>query len=253
MLAKIVKSDPLVEFSAPAFPSIGESVSKARHKESFAVPELSELISAKHSEGEIDEFQPVANPIIVSPTPRVDDVLQAAREEAARIIAEAEQNAAVFARAAEEKATQEIYARFESEVAAQADQIRLQLTQTIEQVSALSETISARHEKDLVELALQIAKKIVGREVTIDREIAFALVKVSLAKLHNRAVAEVHLNPDDLAFVETHRERLDFRGSLLLVEDKSVSHGGCLIHTESGEIDARIESQFDEIAHGLFT
>jgi len=87
--------------------------------------------------------------------------------------------------------------------------------------------------------------------VTIDREIALTLVKVSLGKLHNRSIAEVHLNPEDYAFVQAHLEKLDFRGSLELVEDRSISVGGCLIHTETGEIDARIKSQFDEIAYGL--
>ena len=104
---------------------------------------------------------------------------------------------------------------------------------------------------ELVELALDIAKKIVGREVTIDREIALTLVKVSLEKLHNRARAQVHLHPEDFAYVESHREKLDFHGSLEIIEDRSISVGGCLIHTETGDIDARIESQFDEIAHGL--
>ena len=98
---------------------------------------------------------------------------------------------------------------------------------------------------------LQVADSVGDREVTIDREIAFTLVKVSLGKLHDRAVAEVHLSPEDFTYVQAHREKLDFRGSLDLVEDRSISVGGCLIHTESGDIDARIESQFEEIAHGL--
>ena len=127
----------------------------------------------------------------------------------------------------------------------------MHLANTIAEVGSLGSEMAASVEHELLELAIQIAKKIVAREVTIDREIALTLVKVSLAKLHNRSIAEVHLNPEDYSFVKNHLDKLDFRGKIDLVEDKSISVGGCLIHTETGDIDARIESQFDEISHGL--
>jgi flagellar assembly protein FliH len=185
------------------------------------------------------------------PSLDADSIIENARREAARIIADADSSAAEFARAAEERAVGEMQAKIEVEVAEKVAGMRDELAATISQVSALSQIIAARHENDLVELAIAIAKKIVAREVTIDREIAFTLVKVSLAKLHDRAVAEVHLNPEDLAYVESQRERVEFRGALELIADKSVTVGGCLIHTDAGEIDGRIESQFEEIAHGL--
>lgn len=253
MLAKIVKGDNNSEFSPVAFPVLGGAESASRHQNRFVVPDLSELSSINTEVlNEIPVEEESADEISAHQTINVEEIKKNAHEEAARIIAQAESDAAAIAEAAYEKATQEIYAKFETEVAAKADEVRLELARTIENISGLAEEISARHEKEIVELALQIAKKIVGREVTIDREIAFTLVKVSLSKLHNRAAAEVHLSPEDFNFVQSHRERLDFRGALDLVEDKSISVGGCLIHTESGDIDARIESQFDEIAHGLF-
>ena len=110
---------------------------------------------------------------------------------------------------------------------------------------------SGMRQEPEVELALEIAKKVVGREVSLDREIALTLVKVSLKRLNSRAAAQVHLSPDDFAFVDAHREKLDFHGSLEIIEDRSVSPGGCLVRTDTGDIDARIESQFDEISHGL--
>lgn len=250
MLAKVVKSSSASGITPFSFPEIGSTKPVSGNVSQFFVPEFSELrtIEPALPATEAVEIQHAAE---INPAPRIEEILQNARDEAARIIAEAEQNASIIAQAAQEKAIQEIKAGFEDEVASKANEVRLELTRTIEQVSTLAEEISTRHEKDIVELALQIARKIVGREVTIDREIAFTLVKVSLSKLHSRAVAEVHLNPEDFAFVQSHRERLEFRGALELIEDRSIGVGGCLIHTETGDIDARIKSQFEEIAHGL--
>jgi flagellar assembly protein FliH len=248
MLAKVLKQDSTAGLTPFAFPEIGGTGPATGTVDQFVIPEINGLPrlepAANFNAGEQFESEP-------DQTAQVENILRDARQEAARIIAQAEENAAHLAQAAQEKAVQEIQAQFDAEVLARTNDIRLELAQTIEQVACLAEEISNRHEKQLVELALQIAKKVVAREVTIDREIAFTLVKVSLGKLHSRAVAEVHLNPEDFAYVESHREKLNFRGSLELVEDKSISIGGCLIHTETGDIDARIESQFEEIAHGL--
>lgn len=180
-----------------------------------------------------------------------DELLERAQEEAARILAQAEEHAAIIEQVASDKAVQKAKAELAAENEAVFAELRMRLADTIAEVGAIGEDMTANVEEELVELAIQIAKKIVAREVTIDREIALTLVKVSLAKLHNRSIAEVHLNPEDHDFVKNRLDQLNFRGKIDLVEDKSIAIGGCLIHTETGDIDARIESQFDEISHGL--
>ncbi len=241
MLAKVLKNPKVADFRPFLVPEMGNEQPASKVVSSFVVPSMTELrndfVDAEHEP--IEDWD-------------TDALLNHARDEADRIIAQAEEHAAIIQQVAADKAAFDATADMASEANGQLTELRLQLTQTIDSVSALSVEIKARAETELVELALQIARRIVGREVTIDREIALTLVKVSLAKLHNRSVAEVHLNPEDFAFVNAHREKLDYRGSLDLVEDRSISPGGCLIHTETGDIDGRIESQFDEISHGLF-
>lgn len=180
-----------------------------------------------------------------------DELLERAQEEAARILAQAEEHAAIIEQVASDKAVQKAKSELAAENEAVFAELRMRLADTIAEVGAIGEDMTANVEEELVELAIQIAKKIVAREVTIDREVALTLVKVSLAKLHNRSIAEVHLNPEDHEFVKNRLDQLNFRGKIDLVEDKSIAIGGCLIHTETGDIDARIESQFDEISHGL--
>lgn len=239
MLAKVFKQHPASASLPFMVPTLGESKTPANGVGEFVLPT-------------IDAFQYVSHPVTEAIDDLTDeDIVQNARDQAARIIAQAEEHAAIIKQVAGDKAAHAAEANLETEIAEKVADLRQQLTETIAKVGAMSSQMTANVETDLVELALQIAKKIVVREVTIDREIALTLVKVSLGKLHNRSVAEVHLNPEDFNFVQGNIDKLDFRGSLNLVEDKSISVGGCLIHTETGDIDARIESQFDEISHGL--
>lgn len=213
-----------------------------------------------HSGGVQDLIIPELEPLEYSNEPAAfeleedltaDELFLRAQEEAARVIAQAEEHAAVIEQIASDKAVQKAKMQFEADNAENLAELRRQFANSIAEVGSLSSEIANSVEHELVELAIQIAKKVVAREVTIDREIALTLVKVSLAKLHNRSVAEIHLNPEDYVFVREHLDKLDFRGKIDLVEDKSISLGGCLIHTETGDIDGRIESQFDEISHGL--
>lgn len=240
MLAKVVKSQTAVEFAPFFVPEIGESKSPAESNAEFIFPNA---IDVSPVETTVEE--------VSSAGYSTDEILQEAREEAARIVAEAEANVSMIEAAARERGLMEAQATIEAEMTAQMDELRAQMTATINQIAGLQNEIAARAEVDLVEFALEIAKKIVNREVTIDREIAVALVRVSLKKLHDRSMAEVHLHPDDYQYVQMHREKLEFKGALDLISDAAISPGGCLIHTETGDIDARIESQFDEISHGL--
>lgn len=240
MLAKVVKSDEASAFAPFPFPTIRESKFVARSVNAFVLPTLAELGSGTMP----TDYRPAELPAEL-------DLLKNARDEAARIIANAEDTSTIIDQAAIDQAIAEARHTIDAEVADRVADLRARLAETIETVSGVATEFITNAENELVELALQIAKKVVGREVTSDREIALTLVRVSLAKLHNRSVAEVHLHPEDFAFVNGQREKLDFRGTLELVEDPSISLGGCLVHTETGDIDARIDSQFDEIAHGL--
>jgi flagellar assembly protein FliH len=150
-----------------------------------------------------------------------------------------------------EKAIQEARAAVEAEMNAKTGALRDELTRTIDSVSALANELTVKLESDVVELALEIAKKIVAREVSIEPEVVISVTKKALAKLHSRTSAQIHLNPDDLAYVQEHRTKLNFHGALELLEDASVAPGGCFIHTDNGDIDGRIDSQFDEITEAL--
>lgn len=241
--ARIIRGSEPINFVPLPIPAIGEPGASGQSRDTFTVPAL-DVLALQASSTSSAPFVPSVSP---------DDVLHNANAEASRIIAEAEESKALIEQAAFEKAELEARSAFESEVAERVSDVREQLLETIEKLSNLSADIVTHVESDLVELAVQIAKKIVRREVSIDREIALTLVRVSLGKLNQRTAAQVHLNPEDLAFVQKNTSSLDFRGALELVEDPSISVGGCLIHTETGDVDGRIESQFDEIAFGLLS
>lgn len=186
-------------------------------------------------------------------SPQPDSILSNAEAQATQIISQAEENAALIEQAAHDKGLAQAEARISAEVAAQVSDLREELTESIAKVSDLYGVMAIQAERELVELALEIAKKIVQREVSIDREVALTLARVTLGRLHNRSAAALHLHPEDCAYVSANLEKLNFYGAVELIEDRSISPGSCLVRTEMGDIDARIEQQFEEISRGLLS
>lgn len=242
-IMKSVDADNLTKFTVPI---IGDENLPQENYSSFVVPQISELSEITQNTTDISED---TSPTETTQT--AEELLEEAQKQADEIIARAEQNSEAIEQAAQEKGLQKVEEIVQEKVNENLNEIRENLSNTIENLTALETNIIEQLDDDLVKLALEIAKKVVRREVSIDREIALTLVQVSLKRLQDRTIAEVHLHPEDFAYVEANREKLKFRGSIELVADDSISIGGCLIHTETGDIDARLQSQFDEISHGL--
>ena len=109
-------------------------------------------------------------------------------------------------------------------------------------------------EQQVVKLAIQVAKKIVHREIQADRDIIQTLVRVALGHVAEKSAVTIHLNPTDYNYLlEQHTDMSQTEGrDISLLADKSIERGGCLIKTDSGDIDARIEEQFREVESAFF-
>lgn len=106
-------------------------------------------------------------------------------------------------------------------------------------------------EPELAKLSIGIAEKIIGLEVTTSGDVIMGVVKEALSGMKDREEVKIHVNPDDYHIVNNDRSSLmrmveglkDFE----LVTDNKVTRGGCIIETNLGNIDARLETQLAAI------
>jgi flagellar assembly protein FliH len=125
------------------------------------------------------------------------------------------------------------------------------LEATLEELTALRRATIAETERQMVELALAIARRIVGREVTIDHDLVVTIARVALERLGPGTSATILLNPEDYARVAA-RHGADWAGPRVRVfPDEGVSRGGCKVESDLGVIDGTVEAQFEEIANEL--
>jgi flagellar assembly protein FliH len=132
-----------------------------------------------------------------------------------------------------------------------AEAMLRRVAQTIEELGGLRQTLIHETEREMVQLALTLARRVVHREVTLDPELAAALAHVALERLGTNTPATIRLNPEDYTIVAQDSARWGGQ-TVTVVPDPSISRGGCLVESAFGSVDATIERQFDELSRALF-
>jgi len=127
--------------------------------------------------------------------------------------------------------------------------------------SAISDAVGQRAsvledaKQNILELVLQISKKVTFDAIDINREATVEMIEGVINNLVDRSRLRIKVHPDYLPLVEQNMDRF-LSGSTSIKDlqfeaDPRVRMGGCFIETPTGDIDARLESQFEVIADAL--
>ena len=131
------------------------------------------------------------------------------------------------------------------------------LQQALMQLGNLRQNTYRIIEQEVVELALAIARKVICREIEVDKEVVVCVAREALSKVENPGNVKIKMNPSDLQFInETKYQLSELIGNIdnVTIEPvKNIRSGGCIIETNLGEIDARIEKQLQAVEESFRT
>jgi len=185
--------------------------------------------------------------------------LAQAREQSAQILADAEYEAEQIRRAAERNAYGDAMDAARELARQQIDERIDSLSEAISQASKRllqAEDSWKKHwETRVVQLAIAIAERVIRREVGHAPNIPQTLVCEALELAAGSNRIKIRLHPQDVEFVGDSIESVGARNPEInpmeFVADESISRGGCLVETQFGEIDQRIETQLARIEEEL--
>lgn len=107
--------------------------------------------------------------------------------------------------------------------------------------------LTAQAEKAVVELSLAIAEKIIPQAIDELPEALLTVVNQALSKVMTGTSLNLRVNPDDLERLKANQSELALPAidpaRLTWSADPAVGPGGCIVETDFGDIDARIEQQ----------
>lgn len=142
-------------------------------------------------------------------------------------------------------------ARAQAEFKPRMDEISARvrrLDSVLQLLAAPLRALDDQMERQLLELAFAVGKQLARRELSANPSQIVAILRECLEQLPLAARdVRVHLHPEDAAIV---RERLAAPAeerAWSLVEDPTLARGGCLVRSDTSQIDARFESRVNAV------
>jgi len=119
------------------------------------------------------------------------------------------------------------------------------LQEILIQLNSFRKEIYQETEKEVVELSLAIARQIICQEVSFNRDIVTCVAREALAKVEEPGNIKIKMSPSDLKFIKETRSQMskliENIDNVTLEAEENIQNGGCVIETDLGEVDARIE------------
>ena len=147
--------------------------------------------------------------------------------------------------------------RVQGEQAARAD-----LTEELEKLNMIVrgitegfDRLSAEAQEACVDIAIEINRRFVHTIAENSSDLIKETIKSAVRMATEKEKVVIRVNPADLDEVREHQDDIIFIGDgisrLEIRPDKLVDRGGCIVETEAGNIDARLETRFAELEKSL--
>jgi flagellar assembly protein FliH len=175
-------------------------------------------------------------------------IVEAAREEAERIINDAKKQAIC-----------EQQSGFEEGLRRGLDTIKpieALLHTIVEDFTVFQKNYSHQLEPEVVKMVSDISAKIIKDKLADDQEIVVRTVHAAFQELADKEYIKLRVHADDLARLKEYKQQLldsfhEIKKFEIVVDD-AVDRGGCIIETHEGSIDATIKNQMKKL-YGLIS
>lgn len=143
-----------------------------------------------------------------------------------------------------------------AKAAEEAAAIRAQADEVLNQTEELRREKLEALEQEIVDLAREIAERLLTMQLSLDREVILSVASESLKLVADRLSVVLFVSPDELELVENRKDELrsllPARAQLQVVADAAIEPGGCRIDTGQGGVDATMETRREALQKALY-
>jgi len=196
----------------------------------------------------------------------VIEILEKARLEAQNIIAEAEEEAQEI-RLKTEKEAEKLkeqaldngylkgWEKAREEAEQQIEQARQQSEDLLQQAQRERLSIIGSCENIMVKMSMEIAKKIVEKELTTNPDIIIKLVKNIIDFMNTAEAYKILVNAEDFVTLAAEFGQQTIYSNMndknQIMADPNISRGGCIVETDLGSVDATLETRINSLEDAL--
>ncbi|OGW20227.1 MAG: hypothetical protein A3K09_01020 [Nitrospinae bacterium RIFCSPLOWO2_12_FULL_47_7] len=127
----------------------------------------------------------------------------------------------------------------------------LTLNDLLRVVGDLRRTMYPKVEREMVEMILDLAKKIIHHELSTREDSVKEMIRIAVESVLDKEKMIIRINPADKIYAESFRPEIlqlfEETKSIIFEAHPSIEKGGCIIESNFGTVDARIEKLNDQI------
>jgi flagellar assembly protein FliH len=132
---------------------------------------------------------------------------------------------------------------------AMVDTLCKRYEKSLAELAAAHKHMTQSMEEETVRLSLEIARRIVQRELTMDQDLVAALATVALKRLSGHQ--SITLKVSRLDFERVRAAIALVNAAVMVTEDPTLERGDFMIETSQTHLDGRISSQIETIGRAL--
>lgn len=178
-------------------------------------------------------------------------IIEEANLEAQKILDEVHHEREAIHQQTAEQGYQEGYDAGYTEGLNTAEAIIQQAALLKKQLDDRAERMYREAECELMSMTLDIARKVIGEELTLNPDVSLSLIKQAIAKCAFKSKLSIRVSEEDYDYVNENKNRIimltEGINDLEIICDKALPKGSCIVETTSGEINSGIDVQMNEI------
>jgi flagellar assembly protein FliH len=152
---------------------------------------------------------------------------------------------------AQEDGEEEYTRRLEAECTMRMQENGKQVAQLIDGVHTAWKQLNSNAESMVITLAMAAAEQIVKEEIQTNPNVVLRQIHEGLKRLNGVERLTLRLHPDDEKIVRQYKNELlassDSVREITITGDDTIKRGGCILESDSGNVDATMESQSKKI------
>ncbi len=249
-LSRIIKRDEVQSCSLHTLP--------LRNYKTVEEPAKAEPATAE------EELSQKVRQVIETAEAKAGEIISKARAEASEIISQARAESEQIKRQVHQTAlaegrregTEKGYREGKEKAREEANTIRAQATEVLNQAEEIRRRTLAGVEQEVVDLAREIAEKFIQAQLALEPETVLSVVEESLRLVAGRFNVVLYVSPEELELYEGKKEHLRSflraGDKLQVIVDPAIQPGGCRIETDQGRVDATLEARKETLLKAFY-
>jgi len=136
-----------------------------------------------------------------------------------------------------------------------AEPVVTRMQELLSELEGLWHHLVQTYEAQIIDLVGRAAEKVVLSHVALDHETVKRSIQQAFGTIPEPVSATIEVNPKEMEYIETLKEDFFTQVKSLkhvsFIPNASVSPGGCRIKTDTGEVDATVESRLDAVRQSI--